>query len=177
MQLANDNTITYQKVLYDVSPESYPDVTANTAYGSYNYLQCYCAAIVNQNLVNGFQKYEFYDKATDSNKQYCSLQSAKSFYANAVTYASTAIIIIVNQILILALRKFVLFEKLSSQTAQLISLTFKLFIAQYVNTALLTLIINGNLNLIGANNFIFASNEYFKFGFFTGEVYDYNVRW
>jgi hypothetical protein len=177
MAMANDNTITYEKVLWDVNPSVYRNITANTAYGSYNYLSCYCAEIGKQDVFKGFQNYDFYDKASDSKKQYCTTQTRGSVLANAITYASTAIIIIINQVLILALRRFVLFEKLSSQTAQLISLTMKLFFAQYVNTALLTLIINGNLNLVGAKNLIIGSREVFRFGFFSGEVYDYDVRW
>ena len=176
MSLANDNTITYEKVLWDVNPSAYRNITANTAYGSYNYLSCYCAEIGQQDVFKGFQHYTFYDKATDSMERYCTTQTRGTFFANAITYASTAIIIIINQVLILSLRRFVLFEKLSSQTAQLISLTMKLFIAQYVNTALLTLIINGNLNLVGAKSIVIGS-EYYKFGFFSGEVYDYDVRW
>ena len=44
-----------------------------------------------------------------------------------------------------------------------------------VNTALLTLIINGSLSEIGAKNYIFATTKYFKFGFFTGEIFDYHI--
>ena len=177
MSQVSDNTITYNKVLYDVSPESYLNVTANTAYGSYNYLKCYCSQLLTKNVFAGFPKYDFYHKPTDSYEQYCTSQNAKSATANAVTYASTAIIIIVNQVLVVSMRQFVIFERLSTQTAQLTSLTFKLFISQYVNTALLTLIINGSLSEIGAKNYIFATTKYFKFGFFTGEIFDYNVRW
>lgn len=177
MALANDNTITYDKVLYDVNPSAYLNVTYNTPYGTYNYLRCYCAAIVDQNLLKGFEEYKFYDKPSNTYKKYCTDRRKGAYLASAVTYASTAVVIIVNQILVLSLRKFVLFEKLSSQTAQLMSLTVKLFVAQYVNTALLTLIINGNLNRIGVQDFVFASSQYFKFGFFTGEAYDYDVRW
>lgn len=177
MALADDNTITYDKVLYDVSPNAYLDVTTNTPYGTYNYLQCYCAAIVDQNLLKGFEQYKFYDKPSNTFKTYCGGRREGAYLASAVTYASTAVVIIVNQILVLSLRNFVLFERLPSQTAQLISLTVKLFVAQYVNTALLTLIINGNLNRIGVQDYVFASSQYFKFGFFSGEAYDYDVRW
>ena len=177
MSQASDNTITYNKVLYDVSPEAYLNVTANTAYGSYNYLKCYCSHLLSSDILEGFPKYEFYHKPTNTQQQYCTSQSAKSDIANAVTYASTAIIIIVNQVLVVSLRQFVIFERLSTQTARLTSLTFKLFIAQYVNTALLTLIINGSLSEVGVKNYVFATSQYFKFGFFTGELFDYNVRW
>ena len=177
MSRASANTITYNKVLYDVSPESYLNITANTAYGSYNYLKCYCSHLLSSNILEGFPPYQFYNKPTDTQQQYCTSQSTKSNVANAVTYASTAIIIIVNQVLVVALRQFVIFERLSTQTAQLTSLTFKLFISQYVNTALLTLIINGSLSEVGVKNYIFATSQYFKFGFFTGELFDYNVRW
>ena len=177
MANANSNTITYNKVLYDVNPLSYPEITVNSEYGSYNYLSCYCSSILSQNILNGFQNYLFYDKPTNTNIAYCSTQRTASYIADAVTYASTAIIIIVNQILLISLRKFVIFERLSTQTAQLTSLTMKLFIAQYVNTGLLTLIINGSLNEVGAKNYVFATSQYFKFGFFTGELFDYDVRW
>jgi hypothetical protein len=42
---------------------------------------------------------------------------------------------------------------------------------------LLTLIIKGDLNDVGAMNYIFARSDYFEFGFFTGVYTDYDILW
>ena len=70
MSQASDNTITYNKVLYDVSPEAYLNVTANTAYGSYNYLKCYCSHLLSSDILEGFPKYEFYHKPTNTQQHF-----------------------------------------------------------------------------------------------------------
>lgn len=176
----DSNIITYNKVLYDQHPSGYPSITNNTRYGEMNYLQCYCGEILNQNkLLNivGYQSYEFYNIINNSIENYCDTPVSNGIAASAFVYVATFVIIIVNQILMISLRRFVLFERLSSQSTQILSLTFKLFIATYINTGLLIVIINGNLNNIGVLNYNFITSQYFTFGFFTGTLFDYNQQW
>jgi hypothetical protein len=55
------------------------------------------------------------------------------------------IVIILNMVLTLVLRSVVSMERMKSKTKETISLTMKLFIAEYINTALITVIIAGDV--------------------------------
>jgi hypothetical protein len=86
--ISGSNDITYDKVLYDQSPSSYLDQTANTEYGTYNYLQCYCAEILNQNSLlsgntqeyTGDTGYTFFNINTGKEEDFCVAQSTGFFF-------------------------------------------------------------------------------------------------
>jgi hypothetical protein len=73
------------------------------------------------------------------------------------------------------------FERHANVTYEVMSLTSKLFIAQYINTAMLSLIINGDISQAGGNNVyidgIGNTNKWIQFGFFTGANMDYDLTW
>lgn len=69
------------------------------------------------------------------------------------------------------------FEKHSTKTGRILSLTLKLFGAQYINTAMLSLIINGDLSRAGASDFIIGYSEWISFGIFTGSITDFDTKW
>jgi hypothetical protein len=82
----------------------------------------------------------------------------------------------VNIVLTYSLNKFTKFERHKSKTDEVISLTLKLSIAEFINTAVLTLIINGSLDRLGGQKVLF-NNSGVIFGFFTGSIGDYDTTW
>jgi hypothetical protein len=179
MYNVSSNTITYRDVLWDKSPLFYINATSGTSYGSLGYLQCYCEAVLSEakGNVTAMQNYFFYDGPTNSYRPYCKDLTSGSALATAANYVATFIIILVNTNLQALLRAFVDFERPSTKTRQIMSLVLKLFIAQYINTAILTLIINGSLTKAGGHNLIFGTSGNITFGIFTGSIEDYDTTW
>jgi len=56
------------------------------------------------------------------------------------------VIVMINTILKMFLRKVVVFEKRRNLTSELISATTKMFLAQFINTAVILLVINGGIS-------------------------------
>ena len=180
------NTISYASVLYDQNPDYYGANTTDSAWGSFNYLKCYCAQIAydaHQNKEKDpmavMKAYTFYDKASDSNKRYCDEMLSGSTLAMAANYIATFVIVVVNANLAFLMSFLVDFEKHSNATSRIISMMIKLFIAQYINTAFLSLIIAGDISRAGGQNIRFGvgTGSPITFGIFTGTIQDYDVTW
>lgn len=58
------------------------------------------------------------------------------------------VIIMINTMLKFILRKMVIFEKRRNMTSELVSATTKMFLAQFINTAIILLVINGGISWI-----------------------------
>jgi hypothetical protein len=168
-------------VQWDKNPSYYG--LEGTDYGSFNYLKCYCRKLMDKKHSPYADKtrmdtYTFEDVSTGREEHWCDDLTNGSYTMAAATFASAFVIVIVNELLARCLRTFVKFERWASQTAEVISFTFKLFIAQYINTAMLLLIVNGDLSRAGGRDVNFSGVKgWITFGIFTGNIPDYNSEW
>ena len=94
--------------------------------------------------------YKFQNPETSEDAYLCaSTESNLSlFFASFATF----VVVFVNGGLAVVLRKMVKFERHQTKTGELLSSCFKLFIAQYINTAWLTQLISGDLDLAGGSD-------------------------
>lgn len=169
------NVITYQDVLYDQNPSFY---NLTNSYGSLGYLLCYCQEILYQTKsMSSMKSYMFFDGPTQSEQPYCDNMISGSLMSSGANYVASFIILLVNTNLTSMLRMFAGFERHLSKTGEVMSLAIKLFFAQYINTALLSLIIYGSLKRVGAHNLNFGQSGQIQFGVFTGNLTDYDSGW
>jgi hypothetical protein len=125
--------------------------------------------------------YLFYSVATNSEEAWCQdvMQTGnKVAYSN---YLTTLVIVAINVLIRYSLTFLVLFERLETLTAEVISYSLKLFICQYINTALLTLFIYNNLSQISATTTILSlaveTPTGFNLGLFSGTHSDLDYAW
>jgi len=198
---APSSTITYQDVLFDYDP-TYYGVNSTEPYdsngdyapsmakllngwGNYNYLQCYCSQVAfdaknagSQDPMKDMKAYLFYDKRSGKNLPYCDMMLSGSTIGMAANYIATFVIVLVNAFLAFVMNSMVSFEKHAHATGRIMSMMIKLFIAQYINTAFLSLIIAGDISKAGGTNIRFSTpSDYVTFGIFTGTIQDYDVTW
>ena len=180
------STITYTDVLYDKNPAEYNVNTTDSSWGSYNYLKCFCSQVAYESQLNGdkdpmaiMKNYDFYDKESNSTKKYCNIMLSGSTISMAANYIATFVIVVVNANLSFLMSFLVDFEKHANATGRIMSMMVKLFIAQYINTAFLSLIIAGDISRAGGTNIRFGAGEgsLITFGIFTGTIQDYDATW
>lgn len=185
-QRSPSSTITYTDVLYDRDPAAYEANTTSSSWGSYNYLKCFCSQIAYDSQLNGdkdpmsvMKSYEFYDKSSNSYQRYCDIMLSGSTISMAANYIATFVIVVVNANLSFFMAYLVDFEKHANATGRIMSMMIKLFIAQYINTAFLSLIISGDISRAGGTNIKFGTGEgsLITFGIFTGTTQDYDTTW
>jgi hypothetical protein len=180
------NTISHFDVLMDTYPEYYSLDVNTSDWGQRGYSRCFCERVLYDAYLGGDEEplvtmtsYEFINPSTGEPAYLCdSTESDLSlFFASFATF----VVVFVNAGLATVLRSMVNFEKHQTKTGQLLSVCFKLFIAQYINTAWLTQLISGDLDLAGGAaaelSFTFPGYSSLKFGTFTGTIDDYNETW
>jgi len=181
----DSSTITYLDVLKDQNPVFYNFTSPTDGLGSYGYLQCYCKAVLLESQKNdpkndavaAMKAYKFYDGPSNSYQTYCNEQSGGSVLSTALGYIATFVIVLVNTNLSVIMDLCVAFERHNTFTGRVISKVTKLFIAQYINTAILSLIIAGDISLAGGKNIHLGGYGPIQFGIFTGTVQDYDSVW
>jgi len=101
-------------------------------------MHCYC--LDNFTKIN---KIEFED-----GKNYCTEWLRNFIELRTLLYMPPLVIIMVNTMLKLILRKMVLFEKRRNLTTETMSSIWKMFLAQFINTAIILIVINGGISWI-----------------------------
>ena len=185
---AGPNIITYFDVLQDTYPSAYGLNVTNSDWGSKNYAKCYCSEVLYGAYLEGsadpnldMTSYTFTHPDSNEEVELCS--SATTVLSTFFSLFSTFVVVLINMFLVRVLSTMVDFERHATKTGKLLSVCFKLFIAQYINTALLTLIIAGDLSAVGVGtNLSFSLNNVqylseIEFGVFTGVITDYNTDW
>ena len=167
------NIITYADVQFD----EYWKYYNKTDYGSHGYLLCYCEQIDFDKGYTAMNSYEFLDPDTGETVQSCYNLHSNNLESTGITYLATFIVVGINLILSVALRALVKFESWGSYTAEIMSLSIKLFVAQYANTGLLSLIIYGSLSRLGGSSIQFQTSNIYRFGIFNGDVTDFDYKW
>ena len=89
-----------------------------------------------------------------------------------LTFVSIFMIIVVNQVLNVVLAKLVRLEKKWFESDYLASMTVKAFLLKFLNTGLITLVVNSNLQYAGVQKI-----EVGAFPIFSGDHDDFNSSW
>ena len=108
--------------------------------------ECYCAAVLEADGYDQMKSEKISDPTAPSDAKQvplCRDWFQGKIYAGALSMAAVGGIVFVNLFLEIMLNLCVKFERHENNTSRVKSLTFKLFAAMFVNTALLTLLING----------------------------------
>jgi hypothetical protein len=145
----------------DLSPTHF-----NLTGGNTGVLPCFCTAILYSSKttncdtpgscgIQAMTKFEFFDQSTLSWKPLCREWLTATNFQAAMSLISVFTIIAINLGLKLVLRKLVQVEGPETQTGAIVSLIGKLFMAMFLNTALLTLLINGSIHtLTGGETYV-----------------------
>jgi hypothetical protein len=116
-------------------------------YPETNILYCLCKDAVAESI----QSYGFLDGPKKLWQEMIPCRSFISGYVtrNVLMYLAAGIVVIVNLLLKAILRGFATFEAHSSESAKASAIAIKMFSAQFLNTAVIVLIVNAALSLKG----------------------------
>jgi len=149
-----EDVITPQTILED---QNYLDY--NLTEGNTGLVACFCSAVAYETGVGctdefgksngqcGVEKmydWEFVNKAGDV-RHYCEEWALATAELYSITYGMIAAVLAINVLLKVLLKQFVEIEAPESETGRIVSLTIKLFLALLMNTALIVLVIQGNI--------------------------------
>ena len=143
-QLRPVNSSTRFLYLEDVQEDMWPEAFNLTE--TLGLRECYCAAVLEADGYDQMKKEKISDPTAPSDAKQvplCQDWFQGKIYAGALSMAAVGGIVFVNLFLEIMLNLCVKFERHENNTSRVKSLTFKLFAAMFVNTALLTLLING----------------------------------
>ena len=99
-------------------------------------------------------------------------------YITALKLAAVGGVVATNVLLKLVLKKLIDIEGPKDKTSLISSLTIKLFLASLVNTAFLTLLINGNIKLfLGGNQNNAGVGTMNQYGLLGGGYNDFSEEW
>ena len=159
-----EDIITPQRILED---QNYLDY--NLTEGNTGLVACFCSAVAYEtgagctdafgtsNGKCGVEKmydFDFVNKAGEV-RHYCEEWALATAQLYSITYGMIAAVLAINVFLKILLKKFVEIEAPESETARIVSLTIKLFLALLMNTALIVLVIQGNIqSLTGGSTIV-----------------------
>ena len=98
--------------------------------------------------INGMLSFLLYNPESDTEETTCKSWFETFTYIQALKIGAVASVVVTNVLLKQILKHLMKIEKPSDQTTLTSSLTLKIFLASFVNTALLTLLINGNIDYL-----------------------------
>jgi len=158
------DVITPQIVIED---QNYLDY--NLTEGNTGLVACFCSAVAFETGVGCTDEYgkgngrcgiqnmydwEFVNKAGEV-RYYCYEWTRATEELYSITYGMIVAVLAVNAILKTLLKQFVEIEAPESETGRIVSLTVKLFLALLMNTALIALVIQGNIqSLTGGSTIV-----------------------
>ncbi|TMW61290.1 hypothetical protein Poli38472_013753 [Pythium oligandrum] len=116
-------------------------------YPEANILYCFCKDALTESI----DQKGFYEGPKDLWSRYVPCRNFIRDYLirNAFLYLAAGIVVIVNMLLKAILRAFATFEAHSSESAKASAIAIKMFGAQFLNTAIIVLIVNAAMNLNG----------------------------
>lgn len=173
MNGADANTITYEKVQWDHDWQYYN----KTNYGSNDYLYCYCRELIYLYGPERMVSYPFYNAVKGSNEHWCTELVTDILYASYSEFFIAVMLVIINIAIRQFIDAFVAFESFESGTSEKMSFALKIFLGEYLNTGLLSLLIYGKISRLGASGAFTTDNSYFKLAVFDGAYADFDVAW
>ncbi|KAL7685513.1 hypothetical protein Plhal304r1_c030g0097181 [Plasmopara halstedii] len=114
------------------------------AYEASHVLSCFCST----QLLESIQKYGF----INGSKRLWTILPCRGFtkdylLKNAFTLLAAGIVVIVNSLLKTILRMFAVFERHTSESTKIIRVAIRMFGAQFLNTAVIVMIVNASFGL------------------------------
>ncbi|CAG9311615.1 unnamed protein product [Blepharisma stoltei] len=143
----------------DVKDESLS--AAKQDYTTNDQIYCYC------------KQQNWYKLFSDSDlNSYCTDYIEKVSLTSSVRFLSSIGIVFINTILRIMLTKLTKFERISTVSGMRMSMMSKVFIAMFINTALITLLVNANFQSLW-----FVQRLAFKEYLFNGDYKDFSREW
>ena len=157
-------------------------------------LQCYCSKVLYNPLVYGtvYDSLHYFNpkkdimNITDGGFNYtiphasdypkgdwCVKYVYEYGQITGLTFGSVMLVIVINMVLKAFMKRLVKFERPLSKSGYSVSLSTKLFIVQLINTAVILLIVNGNLNAMGVTDQTITVGGLI----FVGDHDDFNSNW
>ena len=175
----NGNTITYEKVLWDENPAAY---NKSSTYGDNGYLKCFCESLASEYGKSYANSFQFYDISINQNSPWCASLYQELVQEYLQYYYIGLVMLTFNSVFMWLAPILVELEHWESLINASTSLMLKSFFFQYINTALLVLIIYGNLEkLTGINIGVHATettaSNSFGLGGFSGRFGDFSNDW
>mmetsp|Transcript_21 Transcript_21/g.39 ORF Transcript_21/g.39 Transcript_21/m.39 type:complete len:1400 (+) Transcript_21:55-4254(+) len=151
----------------------------NLTLGNTGKLECFCKGLLvdPQYSLNGMLSFPFNDEQTgDESATWCKPWFETYTYITFLKYLAVGGVCGTNVVLKLVLKKLINIEGPKDKTSLILSLTLKIFAASLINTAFLTLLINGNIELFlgdtGDDNSAVA-----EYGVLGGGYSDFSEEW
>lgn len=173
MNSADVNTITYEKVLWDHDWQYYN----KTNYGSNDFLYCYCRELIYQRGSNSMVNYPFFNAVKGTYEHWCAELVTDILYASYSEFFVAIALVIINIIIRQVIDACVSFESFESGTSEKLSFALKIFLGEYINTGLLSLLIYGKISRLRASGAFTTDNKYFKLAVFAGKYSDFDAAW
>lgn len=134
---------------------------ADSKYNLKSEIYCYC------------EQQNFYDLGKNSKKfEFCQDYFMASSLIALSKFMGSAGVIIINLVLKVILTKLSVFERTSTETKQKVQTMTRVFIALFINTAILTLLANADLRGIDLLTYVPYNKE-----IFTGTYKDFSRSW
>lgn len=139
------------------------------------FVECYCQKLAVTKSFSEMLEEQFYNPLDNRFEEYCYSWAASFVKVQALTIGAVLVVIAINFILKTVLKTLVLKEKRHTLSEQVISIMKKIFLAQFINTAILLVLINANLNYFktSADSKKEAGNSLL----FNGRHDDFDVAW
>ena len=172
--------LTPVEVERDVSWEYFDESIGNTGK-----LECFCKGLLvdpDYSLTGmlGF-KFNEWSNSTGvpeaSEESWCKEWFTTYTYITSLKVAAVGGVIVTNVLLKLILKKLISLEGHPDKTSMIISVTIKLFLATFVNTAFLTLLINGNMELFLPDSESKTITYINDLGLLGGSFEDFDEEW
>lgn len=135
---------------------------------------CLCAALQTSQNILWLETWDFsfYSASlrSDDDKAFCTPQAEAFFTFVGLQGAAIVIVVLFNTVMKTTTQLLAVFERHHTLDDQETSVTFAVFIGQFINTALVAMIVYGNIPVVGKN----VPDE---FPILAGEFEDFNSGW
>lgn len=142
-------------------------------------IQCFCYGAISDLGFSASLDYMFNTSAVsglEAQTAMCEDWFYDLLYIQTLTIGSIMLVLAVNIILKSICKVLVDFEKHYNRSGKVTSLTWKLFLAQFVNIAMIALLVNGNLDLFGVSVQSVGYGEE-SWSIFSGSYDDFGTDW
>ena len=138
-------------------------------------VECFCKNALATGSFSDMLKTPFFDAETRSTRFYCAEWAEAFISVQALTIGAVLVVIAINAVLKQVLGKLVLREKHHTLSEQVISVVKKIFLAQFINTAVLLVLINANLDYFKDPTVPGQTDQ--SGLLFSGKYSDFDVSW
>ena len=160
----------------DVVENEFPDYYNNTMPNS-GLLGCFCLHMLSETSFDVAAEVEFMNPYSGKAEPLCEAWLDEFTTINLMSTLAVLAVIVVNEALKGFFRTLVDFEGHETHTHEILSLALKLFVAMLVNTAMLVVLIAGNLNLFTNGRENHVTRLLREGAIFSGARSDFTWKW